>query len=278
MKKQNRVIGSIGFNLLLLIIVIICLFPFFWMIISSVKPDSDIMSVPPTLLPKAVTFDHYVSVFTETNIPRYFINSMIVATGATFVALIFAIFGGYGFARHKFFGKSALQNAVLASQMLPTVSVIVPLFVILRSLNLINTHMGLILTYLIMTMPLSVWMITGYFKAIPVDIEESAYMDGCTRLGILFRIVLPLSAPGLLATGIYCYVVSWNEFIFALSFATQQKVMTLPIGLAEFTKEFIIDWGGLMASSVLMTVPIVAVFLFLQKSFISGLTAGAVKG
>jgi multiple sugar transport system permease protein len=267
-----------GLFIFLLVVMVFCIFPFVWMVISSIKSSDEIMSVPPTFLPQSATGSHYTDVVTETQIPRYFLNSTIVATGSTLIALLFAVLGGYGFARHKFKGKAFLQQAVLSSQMLPTAAVIVPLFIILRTLGLLNTHLGLILAYLIVTLPLSVWMITGYFRAIPVDIEEAAFIDGCSRIGILVRVILPISLPGILATAVYCFVVTWNEFIFALSFATQRSVMTLPIGLAEFTKEFVVDWGGLMAASVLMTLPIAIVFLAIQRSFISGLTSGAVKG
>lgn len=267
-----------GLSLFLTLVMIFSIFPFLWMVISSIKESNEIMSVPPTFLPHSLTGSHYTDVVTETFIPRYFINSSIVATGSTLIALVFAVLGGYGFARYKFRGKVLLQNAVLSSQMLPTAAVIVPLFIILRSMRLLNTHLGLILAYLIVTLPLSVWMITGYFRSIPVDIEEAAIIDGCSRMGVLLRVILPVSVPGILATAVYCFVVTWNEFIFALSFATQRSVMTLPIGLAEFTKEFVTDWGGLMAASVLMTLPIAIVFLAIQRSFISGLTAGAVKG
>jgi multiple sugar transport system permease protein len=267
-----------GFAIFLFIVCAFCLFPFAWMIISSLKESGDIMAVPPQLVPRSVTFGHYGDVFTKSNIPRYFINSTVIATGSTAIALAFALLGGYGFARYRFKGKAFLQNAVLSSQMLPTAAIIVPLFIILRSMGLLNTYLGLILAYLIITLPLSVWMMTGYFRSIPADIEEAAAIDGCSRFGVLVKVVLPVSIPGIVATAIYCFVVTWNEFLFALSFATDKNVMTLPIGLAEFTKEFTIDWGALMAASVLMTLPIVVLFFTLQKGFISGLTAGATKG
>ena len=273
MKKLNP-----GLALFLLLICVFCLFPFAWMIISSLKESGEIMSVPPTLIPRKATLGHYGDVFTKSNIPRYFINSTVIALGSTLIALIFALLGGYGFARFRFKGKAFLQNAVLSSQMLPTAAILVPLFIILRTLGLLNTYLGLILAYLIITLPLSVWMMTGYFRSVPVDIEEAAAIDGCSRIGILLRVVLPISIPGIVATAIYCFVVTWNEFLFALSFATDRNVMTLPIGLAEFTREFTIDWGALMAASVLMTLPIVILFFTLQKGFISGLTAGATKG
>ena len=267
-----------GLSVFLFLIMVLCIFPFAWMVISSFKDSREIMTVPPTFVPHSPTVEHYGDVVTKTYIPRYFLNSTIVASGSTLIALLFAILGGYGFARHRFRGKNFLQQAVLSSQMLPTAAVIVPLFIILRTLHLLNTYLGLILAYLIVTLPLSVWMITGYFRGIPEDIEEAAYIDGCSRVGILMRVILPISVPGILATAVYCFVVTWNEFIFALSFATQRSVMTLPIGLAEFTKEFVTDWGGLMAASVIMTLPIATVFLVIQRAFISGLTSGAVKG
>jgi len=217
-------------------------------------------------------------VFTRSNIPRYFINSTIISTGSTAIALVFAVLAGYGFSRFRFKGRGLLQNAVLSAQMMPTAAIIVPLFIILRSLGLLNTYWGLILAYLIITLPLSVWMMTGYIHSIPVEIEEAATIDGCSRMRILTRLVIPISMPGIVATAVYSFVVTWNEFLLALSLATDKKVMTLPIGLAEFTKEYVTDWGALMAGSVIMTLPIVAAFFGLQRAFISGLTAGATKG
>jgi ABC-type glycerol-3-phosphate transport system permease component len=248
------------------------------MLVTSIKQQPEIMAIPPTLVPKSVTAEHYRDVFIKSNMPRYFINSTIVAAGSTLIAIGFAILGGYGFARHQFRGKILLQNAVLSSQMLPTASIIIPLFIILRSLNLLNTYFGLILAYLIITLPLSVWMMTGYFRSIPIEMEEAAFIDGCSRFGVLWRVVLPVSIPGLVATIVYCFVVTWNEFLFALCFAMDKRVMTLPIGLAEFILEFTVDWGALMAGSVLMTLPIVILFFTIQRAFISGLTSGSTKG
>jgi multiple sugar transport system permease protein len=275
---RKRRAGAIGLAVFLVLVCVFSLFPFLWMVITSLKEQREIMSIPPTLIPSSVTAGHYRDVFTKSNIPRYFLNSTVISTGSTLIALAFAVLGGYGFARHRFRGRALLQNAVLSSQMLPTAAIIVPVFIILRTLRLLNTYPGLILAYLIITLPLSVWMMTSYFRSIPVEMEEAAFMDGCTRLGVLIRVVLPVSLPGLVATAVYCFVVTWNEFLFALSFASDKRVMTLPIGLSEFSLEFTIDWGALMAGSVLMTLPIVALFFGIQRAFISGLTSGATKG
>ncbi len=274
MKRRPRA----GLHAFMIVICLFSLFPFVWMITTSLKTLGDIHSIPPRMLPKTVTVESYGNVFTKSNIPRYFINSAITSTGSTAIALVFAVLGGYGFSRFRFRGRRLLQTAVLSAQMMPTAAIIVPLFIILRSMGLLNTYLGLILAYLIITLPLSVWMMTGYIHSIPVEIEEAATIDGCSRLRVLTRLVIPISMPGIVATAVYSFVVTWNEFLLALSLATDKKVMTLPIGLAEFTKEYVTDWGALMAGSVIMTLPIVIAFFGLQRAFVSGLTAGATKG
>ena len=256
----------------------VCLFPFLWMIVSSVKELRELYTIPPSWIPKSPTIDNYLTILFDSNIPRYFLNSLIISLGSTSLALALAVFASYGFARFRFRGKVAAQSFVLIGQLLPTAAIIVPLFVTLRWLDLVNTYLGLILVYMIITLPLSVWMLTSYFKAIPVDLEEAAIIDGASRLGVLFRITLPLSKPGLVAVTVYAFVTTWNEFIFALCFATDSSVKTLPIGLAEFTTEFNTDWGAVMAASMIMTVPVAVLFLSMQRLFIGGMMAGATKG
>lgn len=260
------------------LLVLVCLFPFWWMVLSSVKTLRELYTVPPIWWPAAPTWENYRTVLFDSNIPRYFLNSIIISVGSTGLALVLAIFASYGFARFNFKGKPLLQSFVLVGQLLPTAAIIVPLFVTLRVLNLVNTYWGLILVYMIITLPLSVWMLTSYFKNIPVELEEAAIIDGASRLECLFRITLPLSLPGLASVTVYAFVTTWNEFIFALCFATDSSVKTLPIGLAEFSTEFNTDWGAVMAASVVMTLPIAILFLSMQRLFVGGLTAGATKG
>jgi multiple sugar transport system permease protein len=260
------------------LLALVCLFPFWWMLLSSVKTLRELYTVPPIWWPDAPTWDNYRTVLFESNIPRYFLNSVIISVGSTTLALLLAIFASYGFARFDFRGKPLLQAFVLIGQLLPTAAIIVPLFVTLRVLGLVNTYWGLILVYMIITLPLSVWMLTSYFKAIPAELDEAAIIDGASRLGVLFRITLPLSVPGIVAVCVYAFVTTWNEFIFALCFATDSSVKTLPIGLAEFSTEFNTDWGAVMAASVVMTMPIALLFLSMQRLFVGGLTAGATKG
>ncbi len=260
------------------VLVFVCLFPFLWMALSSIKTLGELYTVPPVWFPELPTFANYMKVLFASNIPRYFLNSTVISLGSTAIALLLAIFASYGFARFRFRGKAGLQAFVLVGQLLPTAAIIVPLFITLRYLGLVNTYLGLILVYTIITLPLSVWMLTGYFRAIPVELEEAAIIDGAGRLGILFRITLPLSLPGLVAIIVYAFVTTWNEFIFALVFAEDYRVKTLPIGLAEFSTEFNTDWGAVMAASVIMALPVAILFLAMQKLFVGGLTAGAVKG
>lgn len=261
-----------------ILLVFVCLFPFWWMGLSSVKTLRELYTIPPIWWPAMPTWDNYRTVLFESNIPRYFLNSVVISVGSTVLALALAIFASYGFARFDFKGKAALQSFVLIGQLLPTAAIIVPLFVTLRVLGLVNTYWGLILVYMIITLPLSVWMLTSYFRAIPVELEEAATIDGASRLGCLFRITLPLSKPGIVSVLVYAFVTTWNEFIFALCFATDSSVKTLPIGLAEFSTEFNTDWGAVMAASVVMTAPIAILFLSMQRLFVGGLTAGATKG
>ena len=265
------IIGSV-------VLVAVCLFPFWWMGLSSIKTLRELYTIPPIWWPSMPTLDNYYTVLFESNIPRYFLNSVVISLGSTFLAMVLAIFASYGFARFDFKGKPLLQSFVLVGQLLPTAAIIVPLFVTLRVLGLVNTYWGLILVYMIITLPLSVWMLTSYFRAIPVELEEAAIIDGASRLGVLFRITLPLSIPGLISVLVYAFVTTWNEFIFALVFATDSSVKTLPIGLAEFSTEFNTDWGAVMAASVVMTLPIAILFLSMQRLFVGGMTAGATKG
>lgn len=276
--KRRSPGASAAIGIASIILVAVCLFPFAWMALSSIKTLQELFTVPPHWLPNQPTLANYWTVFFNSNIPRYFLNSCIISGGATLVALALGVFASYGFARFEFRGKPLLQTFVLVGQLLPTAAIIVPLFITLRWLHLINTYWGLILVYTIITLPLSVWMLTSYMRNIPVELEEAATIDGASRLVVLFRIVLPLATPGIVAVIVYSFVTCWNEFVFALVFAQDQSVKTLPIGLAEFSTEFNTDWGGVMAASMVMTVPVVVLFLAFQRLFVGGLTAGATKG
>src|SRR4029453_15608895 len=196
-----------------LLLVAVCLFPFVWMGLSSIKTLRELYTVPPVWLPGVPSLASYSPVLFTSNVPRYFLNSTIISLGATAIALSLAIFAAYGFARFSFRGKPGYQAFRLGGPLAPTAGNIVPLFITLRHLGLVNTYLGLILVYMILTLPLSVWMLTTSFTAIPIELEEAAIITGATRLPILFRIPLPLSLPGLVSVVVYAFVTTWNEFI-----------------------------------------------------------------
>jgi ABC-type glycerol-3-phosphate transport system permease component len=256
----------------------VTILPFVWMLLSSFKSLAELYRIPVTIWPDMATLANYRKVLYASNVPRYFLNSLVISVGSTAIGLLFAMPAAYAFSRMRFRGRVLWQMAVLVSHLLPSAALIVPLYIFLGKLALLNTTMGLILVYLVLTLPLSIWMLTGYFKSIPIELEEAAIIDGASRWRILLEIMLPLSLPGIVVICLYAFVATWNEFIFALSFATDTSVKTLPIGLAEFSTEYDTDWGAIMAASVIMSLPIAAVFLKLQRVFVGGLTSGAMKG
>ncbi|MBO1078439.1 carbohydrate ABC transporter permease [Roseomonas haemaphysalidis] len=260
------------------VLVAVTVLPFLWVVVSSFKTLEELYSLPLHLLPQHATLANYVNVLYQSNIPRYFLNSTIVSLGSTAIGLVFAIPAAYGLARFRFKGNGLLQSFILICHLLPTAALIIPLYVMFGYLRLLNSYVGLILAYLILTLPLSIWMLTGYFRSIPAELEEAAVIDGASRLTVLLRIMLPLSLPGVVVIVLYAFVATWNEFIFALSFASDPSVKTLPIGVAEFTTSTDTDWGAIMAASVIMTLPVAFVFFALQRLFVGGLLAGAVKG
>jgi len=272
--KIKLMVGYCSVSLFL----IFALFPFVWVIMTSFKPRFEIFSSPPTWLPKAFTLGHYFKVLFETNIPHYFLNSLIVSSAATCLVIILAVNAAYGFARFRFKGKEFFFLSVLFSQMLPHAVILIPLYVFMRTFKLLDTYAGLTLSYLVVTLPLSTWMLRGFFENIPQELEDAAMIDGCSRLGALIRIILPVSAPAIVAVAAYAFIVSWQEFLFALNFTLSKSTRTLPIGIAEFAGQYEIDWGATAASATIVSIPVVIIFLSFHKYFVKGLTAGAMKG
>ncbi len=278
MRPSRRVLRYAGIYLAALAFLAFALVPFLWMVASSLKPPGEIYTMPPRWIIGNPTLQHYVRVLRESNMPRYFWNTALVAGGTTLFALAFAIGAGYGFARFQFKGKEFWSLFVLFSQMLPQAVLLIPLYLFLDRMYLINTTHGLGLSYLVITLPLSVWLLRGYFAGIPRELEEAAMIDGCSRLGALLRVVMPISAPAIVATGIYIFTVAWQEFMFAMNFATTTRTKTISIGIVEFMGEHVVDWGGVMAASVVVTLPVLVVFLAVHRFFVRGLTEGSVTG
>jgi ABC-type glycerol-3-phosphate transport system permease component len=252
--------------------------PLLWGISTALKIPSEVYAFPPTWIPKTFTFDNFLSVVQNQNLIRAFFNTLIIASGTTLVALFVGVLGGYGFARYKFPGRNGLLWAVLFTKLFPRVVVIVPFFVTLRNLQMMNSYQGLILVYLMVTFPVAIWLLKGFFDKIPVEIEEAAVIDGCNLPQLLWHVIIPMSRPALVAVAMYSFILAWNEFLFALVFTNGLERRPLSIALAFFIDENGIRWGELMAASVVMSLPAVIVFTFAQKLLVRGLSDGAVKG
>jgi multiple sugar transport system permease protein/raffinose/stachyose/melibiose transport system permease protein len=253
------------------------LFPVAWMISTSLKGPDEIYHAS-DWLPHAVTLANFKRVLWDPHVLRSFGNSLLIATGSTLAALLVGIFSGYGFARFDFPGKHLLFVSVLAGQILPLAALVIPFFIQLRTYGLLNTFPGVIAVYTVVSTPLAVWLLKGFFEAIPREVEEAAIVDGCSHLGVLFRVVMPIAAPAIFAVGMYAFVVGWNEFLLGLVLTTDLKTRPIAVSLALYRTEWGIEWGALMAACLVMAVPAMAIFLYFEKHLVRGLAEGAVKG
>ena len=260
------------------VLMVLCVAPAAWMISTSFKPPDEIYASPPLWVPAHPSLGGYVAALTKADVILAAVNSLVVGTLTTLLALVLAIGAGYGFARFRFFGREALALSVLFSQLLPSSVILIPLYLYFDRLHLIDTYPALILSYLVIVLPLCTWILRGYFLGLPREIEEAGLIDGCSPLGVLVRLALPLAGPAIVATGLYAFTVAWDEFLFALTFTQSARTRTLPVELAFFTGEQNTDWAAVMAASVLMSIPVVAIFLTFQRFFVHGLAEGAVKG
>ncbi len=270
-----------GWLFLVTITLFACL-PMLWMLVTSLKTQFAALQYPPEWIPSEPTLEEYVRLLSpENDVGREFLiylwNSVLVSAATTVLGVIVAVPAAYAFSRFRFPGRSLLFYAVLVRNMFPAVVFLIPLFILMRWLGLVNTHASLILTYLTFVLPLSIWLLKGFYDNIPPQLEQAARIDGATRLEAFLRVVMPLSAPGIVATAIYSFIVAWNEYVYALTFLNDKSKLTSPVGLQRFFAEYSTNWPGLMAASFIMSVPVVVLFLVLQKYFVRALTEGAVK-
>jgi multiple sugar transport system permease protein len=252
------------------------LLPIVWLLLSSVKQDVELLSKPPTFLPKQLTLENYVNLFLNEKVVHTLKNSLIVSLFTTLISLVIGIFGAYAFARFRFRGRNALYLSILGTQMLPAMAILIPLFVLLRVTGLLYTFQGLITSYVAFSLPYVIWMYHAFLQSLPHEIEEAARIDGCSRLQIIYKIVIPLSASGLSATGIFVFIGAWNEFLLALAL-TQSGTRTLPVQIAEFIVQDRVQYEILFPTSIISCLPVLLVVLFFQKYIVKGLTEGAVK-
>ena len=247
--------------------------PFLWMLLGSFKTTVDFLSYPPTWLFQP-TLDNYRQVFADNAFVRYLLNSLVVAAGATIVGLLLGIPAAYALARWR---RTAMGIVLLAARMAPGIAFLIPLFVLFLQLHLVGSYVSLIASHLIFTLPLTVWLMVGFIEAVPVEIEQSALIDGCSVPGVLLRVVVPLTAQGIAATSILSFIASWNNFLFALVLANEQT-KTLPVAVLGYIGYTSIQWGTLMAASCIITMPVLVLALCVQKYIVRGLVAGAVTG
>jgi multiple sugar transport system permease protein len=262
----------------LVVLAILVLFPFYWMIITSFKNEEQMRSVISMFWPKPFAIENYQQLLNKTEFAAWYGNSVIVAVSSTLLATAVGTIGAYALARLKFLGRGFLASATLITYLVPPSILFIPLYKQMQGLGMANSLAGLIAAYPSFTVPFVTWLLMGYFESIPEELEEAAMIDGATRFGAFYRVVLPLSAPGLLAAGLYAFTQAWNEFLYALVFITDAKLRTLPVGLASFITGDVYGWGSLMSGAVLTTLPVIAAYIYLQKYMVEGLTAGSVKG
>lgn len=254
------------------------LFPFYWLTTTALKPNDDMYRPEPLLVPMHWTLEHFHKVFFDSNFPAYFRNSTVVAFSTTALSLFVGILAAYAIVRLDFKGKDLLARVLIFSYLVPPVLLFIPMFELVFRLDMLNTLQGLIAVYLTFTVPFTTWLMMGYFRTVPVDLEEAALVDGCNRLTALVRITLPLSAPAIVVTALFSFTLCWNEFLYALTFTSDAASKTVTVGLASTVAEDVFFWGEMMAASVIVAIPPVLLYLLGQRWVVRGLTAGAVKG
>jgi ABC-type glycerol-3-phosphate transport system permease component len=254
------------------------LFPIYYVVVTSLKTRSEIYTRTPDLWPNHPQWSQYTRVFGDGHVGRALLNSLIDAVPTTLICVVVAGMAAYALARLQIPLKRTLLMLILTTQMFPLVVLIIPLFVLMRNANLIGTYEGLVIAYLAFSVPLAIWIMRGFIVTIPEELEHAAMTDGATRIGAMFRVILPIAGPGLVATATLSFIAAWNEFMLALTFMNTEERKTLPLVLQSFVGRGDTDWGAVMATSVIYTLPVMIFFLLLRKRLMLGMTAGAVKG
>ena len=278
--RTNRIniSGKVLIYLIFLVILIVNMFPILWVLITSLKPKNEVFRFPPVFIPSEFMFENFIKAFNTSGIASAFLNSILIASGSIIVTILIASYAAYGFSRFSFRFKNVLLILLIGSQMIPAVTNIVPLYIAINRVGLYDTKTVLILLYSAATIPFCVWIIKGYLDSVPQSIDESASIDGASYIRIFFNIILPLLSPIVAANIVFIFVFSWNEFYLNFVLTSSEQARTIPVALFSFQSNYDINWNQLSAASILALLPIVILFLNMQKQFISGLTHGALKG
>ncbi|MEM9708625.1 MAG: carbohydrate ABC transporter permease [Pseudomonadota bacterium] len=277
-EERRRAWRQRGIYLALIVVTGVLTFPIFWMVSVSLKPTVETFSLPPRLLPKVFHWGGYIEVLGDPQFRRFLFNSYIVGLAVTALSLVIGTLAAFGFSRYQFFGDKAAKLFVITTQMVPTITLLIPFFGVIVFLKLYDTLWGLVLTYLTFSLPYAVIMMNGYLDTIPKDFDEAATIDGCSPLGVLFRVLLPVATPGIISTAVYTFLLAWNEFLFALALTRSIEMRTVPVGISMMVGEFGLKWDEMMAFSVIGSVPVLILFMAVQRFVVSGLSAGGIKG
>ncbi|MCO5064092.1 MAG: carbohydrate ABC transporter permease [Rhizobiaceae bacterium] len=281
--RTKKRLLSIAHKIALFLAMLIICMPGIWIVLSSLRPTVEIMAKPPVWIPRELSLEAYVAMFSgvgKGGIPvlDYFRNSLIISVTSTVIAIIIGMAGGYAFARFRFRGKSGMFLGLMLTRTVPGIALSLPLFFVFARVGIIDTHFGLILAYVALNIPFTIWLIDGFFRQVPKDLAEAAQIDGCTRWQAFWQVEFPLAGPGIASAGIFAFLTSWNEFALASQLTRSINSKTLPVGLLDYTAEFTIDWRGMCALAVVMIIPALTLTFIVQKHLVGGLTSGAVKG
>jgi len=276
-KRGSSLFGAVLRYLLLAAMLAFLLFPFYWTFVTSIKPESELYGQTVTYWPQRATFDSYAKLFLEFKFLKPMANSLVVAAATTTISLTVSLLAAYAFSRYRFKGRKFLMTLFLTNNMFPTVLLLIPLYAIMRKIGILYTPRALVLSYTTFTIPFSIWLLSGYLDDLPASLEEAAMVDGANRAQAFIRIILPILAPCVVATGAYVFMTSWNEYTFAVMF-TNEANRTIPVALRNLIGQLGVQWGMLTAGGIITIIPVCIMFFFAQKRLIAGLTAGAVKG
>lgn len=276
-RRRSRA-ASIRLYLVLGVYLLVTTFPFYYMALTSLRTQRDVYSREGMLTPSNLTIDNYLTVLGSTGMRTWLSNSLTVAVASTTISVAISVLAAYSLARIRFLGSRTLARSVLFMYLVPSSLLFIPLFLIMSGLGLLNTLWALIISYQTFNVPFCTWMLLGYFRTIPEELEDAARIDGCSRLGVLGRIVLPLAGPGIVTAFIFGFTNSWNEFLFAVVMAQRSELRTIPAGLYSFQVGDVLLWGQLMAAALIATLPVIVLFMLVQRFVVQGLTVGAVKG
>jgi multiple sugar transport system permease protein len=286
MMSYRKFFNKLFLSLLTIPVLLFIFFPILWLFTASLSTQVELFTVPPHWVPQHPTFQNYLDIIfpgqATSSVPRTYavalLNSIKIASTVTFICIVLGSLAAYALVRIPFKFNLPIQMGILGTRMIPEISLVIPLFILASRLNLINKPIVLIITYMSFALPYAIWMMAAFFQTVPIELEDAARLDGCTRLGILFRVVMPISVPGLISTTMFVFLVAWDEFFYALIFTSTLAAKTAPVAIAEFIGRFAVNINGMMAGGILAAVPPVVLALIFQRYIVSGLTAGAVKG